>query len=519
MIRPIILITSLFSLPFWLAGCSSVAQKDHTNYPRESLFESVETSEVALDPLVELQQQIKRAQQNKDWGNFISLSETLWSQVDASNQIAIEYQVWSQLNQLDDAQLNDLKAEAEDSPSILVDDWLALVDITRQHPVWQSQALKDLADVNPNAAYSQHLIPQLVEKLKQPYLVHQIAVMLPFNGPYAEISQQIRNGILKHLYQHAQARPDLRIQFYDSSETDAIQTTYQTAVQQGAEWVIGPLTKEALQQLAPLQPKNLIALNQIDDAFAQQFSYKSESEAYQIAQQLCRHQHQRIGILTSTAGADAELAQALAGHWQDASGQQAILKTYPTRNPNLRKALGSVINETQSQARKNNLRWLFGEKITFTPRIRQDLDAIVLIGNTRRLAVFRPQFKFFQLNLPTYGTSRITPAQLLKTAPNKDLSKIIYPTLPAAYTQTPLDTPFEAFGWDSLTLVLSQNKLAPGVCLNNGMMGQLSRNDHHIDHHYRWAQYNHQGRTQAFVDTPAVDETESSTADAEETAP
>ncbi len=117
----------------------------------------------------------------------------------------------------------------------------------------------------------------------------------------------------------------------------------------------------------------------------------------------------------------------------------------------------------------------------------------MLVGNTRRLGVFKPQFKFFELDLPIYGTSKITPAQLDKTPANRDLSDLIFPTMPAALKPTPLNTPFEAFGWDSLTIVMNQDNLAPGVCLNNGMTGRLSIQENEIDHDYVWGKYSSAG--------------------------
>lgn len=443
-----------------------------------------------------LERNARLAKSNQAWGEFIAVSQQLWLSSDDSNQAAIEYEIWQTLQQLPSDQLATL---AEQAPEF--SDWVAFTEITQQHPIWQKQRLQDWQELNaenPLAIYNHHLLPSLLNKLAHHQPIHHIAIMLPFTGQYASISEQIRNGLLKNYFKQLQQnQPPLQLTFYDSSDLTQIQSLYQTAMELGVDWVIGPLRKTAIEQLMPLAPENVLALNQVDIPSIWQFNFKSESEAYQITQQLCQRDYQRIGILSSTMDADTRLAQEILFGWRQQGqnqNQTAILKTYPTRNPNLRDALGSLINEKQSQARQNNLRWLFGENLHFTPRLRQDLDAIVLVGNERRLAVFKPQFEFFDLNLPTYGTSKITPSQLAKTPSNPDLSGLIFPTYPAAVSPAQVDTPFEAYGWDSLTLVQSLDRLDSGLCLNQGLMGQLQVQDRQVDHLFSWARYNARGQ-------------------------
>lgn len=503
---PAILILSIF---LGLNACSTPTEPLPTQ--PESPIQLEKAPELSAEEslqrqLAELERNALQAKNNQAWVNFIQFSEQLWLNSDADNQAAIEYQIWQTLKLLSPETLTQL---AQQSPEL--SDWIGFTEITQQHPIWQKQRLKDWKDLStdsPHTLYNYHLLPALLNKLNQPKPVSHIAIMLPFTGQYARISQQIRNGILKQYFQKSQSlqQGQLTLRFYDSSDLTQIQSTYQTAMAQGAQWVIGPLRKTAIEQLAPLAPTHVLALNQVDLDSLWQFNFKSKSEAAQITQQLCQQNYQRIGILSSTSDADTRLAQDILFGWRQRSESQrqtAILKTYPTRNPNLRQALGGLINEKQSQARKNNLSWLFNQGIDFTPRLRQDLDAIVLVGNERQLAVFKPQFEFFDLKLPTYASSKITPTQLSQATPNPDLADLIFPTLPATITASPVETPFEAYGWDSLTLVQNLHRLDSGLCLNNGLMGQLKVQDKQIDHLFSWAKYNAQGKVVALklIDT------------------
>lgn len=501
---PAILILSIF---LGLSACSTPPQPLPTPAEPSTQIQTPppSKSELLKRLQTEWEQKALQAKNNQAWAEFVTSSVQLWAVSDNDNRAAIEYQIWTTLKPLSPETLN---AIATETPSLA--DWITLTEITQQHPIWQKQRLKDLGDFsteNPLALYNHHLLPALLKNLNYRQPITHIAVMLPFSGQYARISSQIRNGILKqHFRQLQQNRPPLTLSFYDSSDLTQIQSIYQTAMDQGADWVIGPLRKTAIEQLTLLAPKNVLALNQVDLPSVWQFNFKSASEAYQITQQLCQQNYQRIGILSSTMDADTRVAQEILFGWRQRSESQrqtAILKTYPTRNPNLRQALGGLINEKQSQARKNNLSWLFNQGIDFTPRLRQDLDAIVLVGNERQLAVFKPQFEFFDLKLPTYASSKITPSQLSQVTPNPDLAGLIFPTLPATITASRVETPFEAYGWDSLTLVQNLHRLDSGLCLNNGLMGQLKVEDKQIDHLFSWAKYNAQGKVVALklIDT------------------
>ncbi|MDG4812260.1 penicillin-binding protein activator [Hydrogenovibrio sp. 3SP14C1] len=485
MFKQITLIFAVFTVVL-LTGCSTTPkQSERLKEIQRGFLDALPKIPSQLNYL---ESSIQDAKNDQAWQEYIDLSRDLWQEVDDANQLAIEFQVWSTFKNLPQTTLQRLKNNADNNADL--QNWLRLVEATQQKAIWQKQALRDLREFYPTALYVEHLLPELQNKLNQPTPIKNIAVLLPFSGEYANISLQIRNGILKN---HFSNQSTTHIRFYDSSDLSELKQTYSTAIHQGAEWVIGPLRKEAIETLAPLKPENLLALNQVNDPNIKQFNFKSDSEAFQITQQLQYHDFKRIGILTSTASSDTNLAQHILYNWNEMENNHAVLKTYPTRRPNLREALGSVINEPESEARKNNLKWLFKETIHFTPRLRQDLDSIILIGSTERLAVFKPQFKFFALNLPTYGSSKLTPAQLKQTPPNKDLSHLIFPTMTAAMKETPLKTPFEAFGWDSLTVVLNQQDLAPGVCLNSGMTGRLSMQDNIIDHTFIWAQYDRYG--------------------------
>jgi hypothetical protein len=175
---------------------------------------------------------------------------------------------------------------------------------------------------------------------------------------------------------------------------------------------------------------------------------------------------------------------------------KTILRTFPERNPNLREALGALINETESQARKNNLRWLLKQPIDFTPRPRQDLDAIVLVTHRTQLAVFLPQFEFFDLTLPVYSTSEAMPSPFQPYEPVPDLAGMHFPAMTAAFGQHDAHTAFEAYGWDALTLLHHGDWLQPNRCFHQTATGRIGWDKDRYQRHLRWASYDPSGQIQ-----------------------
>ncbi|GEM_PF-1214510 len=483
-----------------LTGCSSIPQPKPASSPTSSPSKTqlnTETIKYSTSPQA-LEQSARQALANGDFYQYITLGQQLLNQVsDPNQQASIEYQLWQTLQHIPTETLTEWQISAEEHPDAVSDiqPWLNFITAWHKHQgILRWSALKNEIALTDTPALYQPL--QALTK-QQVYTspLHQIAVLLPLSGKYRLISLQIRNGIIKNMLSHY---PDLTLKFYDTADSSDPHALISQAKSEGADWVIGPLLKNHLQALTNNPPSQLTALNQIDTAQPfLQFSLKTPSEAIQIENKLCQAQYRHIGVLASQAGGDLELGQQLTYFWRQIPLHHTAFNSYPTHRPNLRKALGGLINETQSQSRMANLKWLLQEKLAFIPRTRKDLQAIVLVGNRKRVAVFKPQFKFFNLQLPIYGSSKLTPKQLTHAKPIKDLSQVTFPTFPAALKTSQAQNTLEAFGWDSLTLTLKQHLLAPSLCLNEGLTGKLQIDrDHFVDRQLIWAKYNRKGQAE-----------------------
>lgn len=495
---PFYLIHSLlFASLIGLSACTDQPIKkapglhDSTQLFKTDAKESLPAEELRSLSQAELRLQSKLAAEMQDWTTYIQLSDYIWQQSDEDSQAQIEKSVWDRLKYVDMATIDSFSQHKDPG----VQAWALLLSILNGPAQQLEESLQKLsarrtADNDRIAIYQNHLLPELQQKLSDLEAVKQIAVLLPFQGKYEQVSKQIQTGMLKAFLASDQSTT---LKFYDSSQLDQVETVYQLAKQEGADFVIGPLRKEALEQLAHVKDHNILALNKIEATAFYQFSFKSADEVSQMIALFNQHNYRHIGILTNDGRTELSKASILQQAWQTNPLRTATLSIYPDDNPKLRDALGKLINEETSQTRYNNLRWAIGQSLSFFPRMRQDFDAIVILDNRNRIAVFKPQFAFFELKVPVYGSSQLSPTDLQENRPYVDLKGVKFLTHPAALNPEELNTLFEAYGWDSFQLVSQMNKMRVGAVLDNGKIGLLSLNGREFLQKLVWAQYNKSG--------------------------
>lgn len=481
------------ALPFLLLSACNATKPSKPSISTVSKEKQESAPLPQKDETAVIQEKILAAKADKDWPSFVAFAEQLWGKADSSNQAAIEYQIFHNLKQLPAQEQARLMARAKANKNIALSDWLTLVDIEQQAAIWHKTQLQDLKVFNETALYQHHLLPELLTHTDVDMPAKHIGVLLPFSGAYAKVGKQIRDGIIKHQLENY---PKLVVRFYDSADLTQLNATYDLAVKEGANQIIGPLTKKAIATLSEHQAKDMIVLNRVKNTPFTQFSFKSLSEASQISAQLEYREHKNIGILTSDKNQHLKLAQSIHYSWSESAPDHfSNLATYDRKKHKLRKALGGLIHENKSKERYNNLRWLLNKKLTFTPRSRQDLDAILFIDKADTVAVFKPQLKFFDLNLPVYASSSISPSDFSNPRLHKDLYKTIFPTSNAVLKPGKVNSAFEAFGWDSLTIALQADNIQPGLCFNQGQKGRLTQLENNlVDAKLIWATFDREGR-------------------------
>lgn len=163
----------------------------------------------------------------------------------------------------------------------------------------------------------------------------QVAVLLPLSGQYADQALALRNGVLAAYYRQRWSGTPPQLRFYDTGATDTgMRRYYNQAVKDGAGWVIGPLTKAAVADLAHSGPITVpvLALNQIEGPAPgrfYQFALAPEDEARQAAERASLDGHIHALAMVPAGDWGTRLLQAFTLRFQELGGDVVGAEHYP----------------------------------------------------------------------------------------------------------------------------------------------------------------------------------------------
>lgn len=499
-------LTALLAGTLLLGACSTPKHKDSPKTTEPKVEVTPIKPPIAMqsiDPMAERQ----KAMANADWPTFLILTDEIWQESSELQRRSLEKETWQQIQFLDKATLQNLRAY----PDTSVQDWADLALSLQESGLKQQQMLLNLQSFNQEAVYQQHLLPELLNNLPKAEQIRQIAVFLPESGKYQLIGEFIKHGIIKSYYANLDMDNPVRLKFYDSADTTDIIRLYYQAKQEGADFIIGPVQKEAIGMLSSIDDPNILSLNTIDyDTRFTQFNLRNNHADMHLIAALEQQNYQTLAIFGSDSRKNQAVAQEIADAWKLSTSDtrhQLVVYHYPEQDLKFREALGSLVHENLSIERKNTLRWALGRKLDFFPRVRQDLDAILLLDNANRIAVFNPQFDFYQMDLDVYADESLRPKSLQQITSNRDLAGIKLLNHPYAMNPENLTNMFEAFGWDSLLLATQMQPLKNGGCLTAAKTGILSIDGNQVNQQLVWTEYDRNGDLIPFQ-LPADQETQ-----------
>ncbi len=305
-----------------------------------------------------------------------------------------------------------LEQHANRSITSEVRGWLSLASLTKRYqddPLRQLNALKQWRIAWPNhpaaisAPASLQMLSRIVEERPE-----NIALLLPLRGELGNIGRAIRDG---YIAAHYELTPASSIRFYDSTQADILET-YNRAVADGAEIIIGPLAREKVTRLAR-QPLSIpvITLNRTTSGEVNpnlyQFGLAPEDESAQVAAQV--HREGRLSglvIAPDTEWGDRNFA-AFADEFTSLGGVIVDSARYQNQR-DYSDLVKSLLDVDNSESRAANLRRITGERFEFTARRRQDIDFIFLLANTTQARGINPTLAFFYAeDIPVYATSHV----------------------------------------------------------------------------------------------------------------
>jgi hypothetical protein len=277
---------------------------------------------------------------------------------------------------------------------------------------------------------TEDVLPELGVGLDYP---PQVALVLPLSGRQQAAGMAVRDGFLAALLQQDTDKRPL-INVYDSAEMGAA-TAYRRAVGDGAQFVVGPLTKDEVTAVAASGETAVLtlALNQLADDVTPppllfQFALDPEEEARQVAQRVTADGRMRGLVLLPNNEWGRRVFSAFDTELQTLGGAIAGMRFYDPAARDYSDPIRALLLIDESRARANALSSALGSRFEFEPRRRGDAQFVFVGAQPVQGRSIRPALRFHLAgDLPVYATSDIFEPD---AQANNDLEGVIFPDMP-----------------------------------------------------------------------------------------
>lgn len=277
---------------------------------------------------------------------------------------------------------------------------------------------------------AQDIVPSLGAGLAYP---PQVALLLPLTGRQQAAGIAVRDGFMASLLQQDVAsRPAVHV--YDSAALGAT-GAYMRAVNDGAQFIVGPLIKEDVQAIAdsggvslPTLALNYLPENALPPGLLYQFALDPEDEARQVARRaLADGRTHGVALLPDNEWGQRVL-RAFEAEFAAAGGSLVGRTFYDPAARDYSQPITRLLLIDQSRSRANALSTALGQRFEFEPRARSDVQFVFIGAQPLQGRSLRPALRFhLSQDLPVYATSDVFEPD---SNSNADLDGVIFPDMP-----------------------------------------------------------------------------------------
>lgn len=247
-------------------------------------------------------------------------------------------------------------------------------------------------------------------------VIQPIALLLPLQGPLANIGQSVKQGFLAAAEENGSSPPQIIL--IDTSVESSMQAAYNAAITKNAQIIVGPLLKPEVQNIASFQTKvPILALNYLKADISTppelyQFGLSPIDEAQQVTHLAWQNNKRSALIITANGNWGAQIGEAFAQQWQDLGGT-VVGQLDLSENPaELTKQMRNFLHFKPPHDR------------------RTDFDVIFLASSPQIGRQIKPLLKFFYAgDIPVYATASIYSGICAKRF-DKDLNQVIFCAAP-----------------------------------------------------------------------------------------
>ncbi len=340
-----------------------------------------------------------------------------------------------------------LREAAEISLNPVTRGWLSLGSLattTGQQGIgWNNGVVRWREDYRNHPANTVLAKMQLHDELILDYPRH-IALLLPLTGSSAAAGRAVQNGFLGAYFATATGLDDGReanqevaqtVRIYDVNSEGGSSAAYATAVADGAEFVVGPLLKSSVTELAndilvpiPVLTLNYLPQDTLPPPGLFQFALAPEDEAASAAVRALGDGYTRAVALVPNNDWGRRVLQSFRTEFEGLGGTLLDYRNYTPDSQDFSNEIESLMGLTGSVRRYQRMRANIGGSLQFDPRRRQDAEFIFLAAAAGPGRLLKSQLKFhYSGDLPAYSTSSVNS---LDGRSNSDLNGIMFADMP-----------------------------------------------------------------------------------------
>jgi outer membrane PBP1 activator LpoA protein len=395
--------------------------------------------------------------------------------------------LWLTLTKLPEPELATLALEAKEGSDF--QGWTQLALIPKQASSHEHSLLDQVAHWKQK--YPDHpansLLPASLSSVK-PYLQgtpEHLALLLPISGPLAGPGGAIRDGFLA-AYHDRHSNQKTKVKLYDTAAGD-VEKLYEQALADGADYVVGPLTKNDVMKVAAMpHPVPTLLLNDVDlsnSNNAYQFGLSPSNEARQVAVKARKNGYSRALVIAPAGAWGDELVGAFSKQWQSSGGVVVDRLAYDN-NTDLNQSVRTTLHVSEKVANEKQVKPVAGKNTPSQAKRRQDMDMIFMIAYPSKARQIMPLLKYyFAGDIPVYATSTVY-AGSTNLLRDRDLNGLIFCDMPWVFNHqmTSKNWPEQlnsysrlyALGMDSYALSTQLNQLmlfpSMGMSDNSGVL-------------------------------------------------
>jgi len=390
---------------------------------------------------------LTRAQAYEQSTNFLNAVEVRIqldkNLLDPVERLANIKQIWADLNRIKLPTLRELRRSGSESLTAWIE--LSIINQTLLFkPEYLEQAMQSWINQYPGHAATPTITREILTLSNKAVLQPKhIALLLPLTGQYENAAHAIRDGFLGAWYEEQGTKPLISI--YDANALN-IESVYREAVSKGADFLVGPLEKQAVDTLLESGRLNVmtLALNSAEHANLEtihrdsqylpsliQFGLSPEGEARQAAQRAIFDGHSRALVITPDNEWGLRLAEAFGETFTALGGEVIEYVSYDPRSRDYSTPVKELLNIDSSQFRVNVLRQKLNRNLINEPRLREDADMVFMTALPLAARQIVPQFSFYLASgMPVYSSSHVYTG-IVNSQADSDMNGILFTDMPA----------------------------------------------------------------------------------------